>query len=86
MESIKRRGLQENDNIFRTKLVAKRRIVIEESKSDTQSLFNDSEDSKIERMFEGLSDYEDESFESDHKKYSIGTKVNKKKGCISKKK
>lgn len=76
VERIERRRLQENWDIAKTESVAKRRIVIEEPKNDTESFFNDSEISDVERMFEGVCDYEDELLESDHDKYSLNSKVN----------
>lgn len=78
MGSIGRRELQENSNLVKTELVAKRGMVIEELKNDTKTLFNNIGDSEIERMFEELSNYEDESVEFESKKYSIGAWVDER--------
>lgn len=40
-------------------------IDIEDSDEDTESLFNDSEDSELDLIFESISDYENESLDSD---------------------
>lgn len=50
--------------------VAEKVVQVKDSEEDTESLFNDSsnnDDSDFCSMFERLSDYDDESFDSDYK-------------------
>lgn len=51
--------------------------ILEESKDDTKSMSNDSEDSEIERMFDGFSDCEDGLFDSNYDIYLTGVQGNK---------
>lgn len=53
-------------------------VHIEESKDVPQKMFKNSKDSDIEHMFEGLTDYDDDSLDSYDKKYTSYARKNKK--------
>lgn len=79
METTERRGILDKNNIVIFESAAKRGVDIEESNNDTKSIFNDSEVNEIEHMFEGLSDYKDESLDFDHEKYTTGARENERR-------
>lgn len=59
MKPTEKRGMQEKNNMVRVGLDIKRDTNIKELEDDIESMPNDSKDSEIERIFEGLCDYED---------------------------
>lgn len=65
MEHSEGRGMQEKSNKVRVEISAKRDADTKESKNNSERMTNDSEDSEIEKIFEGLSDYKDESLNFD---------------------
>lgn len=71
-------------------LTTKKVVEVEDSKKDIESLFNesgDSDDNDFDRLFESISDYKDESLDSNAEKSVAATKAKvREKGFASTKK